>query len=97
MRDPAILVLDEATSALDNTSERVVQEALDKLLESKKRTTIVIAHRLTTIQNADKIVVFAGGKVVEQGTHAELLSIPHGHYQMLAMARSTDTEESSTI
>ncbi|MBE3639447.1 ABC transporter ATP-binding protein [Mangrovicoccus sp. HB182678] len=72
LRDAPILLLDEATSALDVKSEAVVQEALDKL--SKGRTTIVIAHRLSTVRDADKIVVLNQGEVVEQGTHDELLA-----------------------
>ena len=70
-KDAPILVLDEATSALDNESERYVQEALSRLMRG--RTTIVIAHRLSTVQNADRIVVLDGGKIGEQGTHAQLL------------------------
>ncbi|KAI8339773.1 p-glycoprotein [Choanephora cucurbitarum] len=72
IKDPAILLLDEATSALDTQSERLVQKALDKA--SADRTTIVIAHRLSTIRNADLIVVMQKGEIIEQGTHAELLS-----------------------
>lgn len=83
VRDPQILILDEATSALDSTSERVVQEALDKLLQAKKRTTIVIAHRLSTIRDADKIVVLESGVVVEEGTHDQLSNIRGGHYSEL--------------
>eukprot|EP00743_Colponemidia_sp_Colp-15_P010726 GILK01011850.1.p1 GENE.GILK01011850.1~~GILK01011850.1.p1 ORF type:complete len:1311 (+),score=265.06 GILK01011850.1:141-3935(+) len=71
VRNPAILLLDEATSALDNKSEKIVQRALDQVMLN--RTTIVVAHRLSTIQNADKIVVIEQGKVVEQGTHAQLI------------------------
>lgn len=72
LKNPAILILDEATSALDTESERLVQEALDKLM--KDRTTIVIAHRLSTIVNADKICVLSEGEIVEEGTHAELIA-----------------------
>ena len=86
IRDPKILILDEATSALDSTSERVVQEALDKLLAAKRRTTIVIAHRLSTVKNADKIVVLSDGAVVEEGTHDALIGISGGHYAALALS-----------
>jgi ATP-binding cassette, subfamily B, bacterial len=71
LRDPRVLVLDEATSALDNTTERAVQAALDTLAEG--RTTITIAHRLSTVRNADQIAVLDAGRVVELGTHEELL------------------------
>ncbi len=70
LRDPKILLLDEATSALDTESERLVQEALDRL--RKNRTTVVIAHRLSTIQNADKIAVVVDGRIAESGSHTEL-------------------------
>mmetsp|Transcript_9834 Transcript_9834/g.18479 ORF Transcript_9834/g.18479 Transcript_9834/m.18479 type:complete len:497 (+) Transcript_9834:2533-4023(+) len=80
IRDPKLLLLDEATSALDNESERIVQDALDKLMEDHSRTTIVIAHRLSTIQNADLICVVAHGAIVEAGTHAQLMSNPDGVY-----------------
>ncbi|GAB9477003.1 Multidrug resistance protein abc superfamily [Globisporangium polare] len=74
LKNPEILLLDEATSALDSESEKIVQEALDKVVALKRRTTIIIAHRLSTIRKADKICVVSGGKIAEQGTHSELLS-----------------------
>ncbi|MNT07357.1 Lipid A export ATP-binding/permease protein MsbA [compost metagenome] len=70
MREAPILLLDEATSALDAENERLVQAALDQAMEA--RTTLVIAHRLATVLRADRIIVMDGGKVVEEGTHAEL-------------------------
>lgn len=72
LKNPTILILDEATSALDNESEKLVQDALDKLMEG--RTSFVIAHRLTTIRNADKIFVLNNGEIVETGTHDELIA-----------------------
>jgi len=71
LKNPSILILDEATSALDNTTEILIQQALDELC--KGRTTIVVAHRLSTVKNADEIAVISGGKIVEQGTHTYLL------------------------
>ena len=71
MKKPDILVLDEATSALDNVSEGVVQEAINRI--SRDRTVIVVAHRLSTIINADKIIVLENGLVMEEGTHRELM------------------------
>ena len=71
LKDPAVLVLDEATSSLDNESERLVEAALERLLVG--RTTLIIAHRLSTVQRADRLVVLEKGKIVEQGSHSELL------------------------
>ena len=80
LKNPPILILDEATSALDNTTEILIQEALDELC--KGRTTIVVAHRLSTIKNADKIAVIDEGKIIEQGKHEELLA-NNGKYSEL--------------
>ncbi len=82
LKNPPILILDEATSALDTESEKLVQEALTNLM--KNRTTLVIAHRLSTVQNADSIIVISKGQIVEQGTHEELLQIPNGYYAKLS-------------
>lgn len=81
LKNPPILILDEATSALDTESEKLVQEALENLM--KNRTTIVIAHRLSTVQNADEICVLEQGEIVERGTHAQLLQIKNGVYKKL--------------
>ena len=80
LKNPPILILDEATSALDTESERLVQDALEKLMKS--RTTIAIAHRLSTIKNADEICVLHEGKIVERGTHDELIAL-NGYYKKL--------------
>lgn len=80
LKNPPLLILDEATSALDTESEKLVQEALDRLM--KGRTTLVIAHRLSTIKNADLICVMHEGRIVEKGTHSELLAL-NGYYKHL--------------
>jgi len=82
LADPAILILDEATSALDSESERLVQQALEELMAG--RTSIIVAHRLSTIRDADRILVLEGGKVAESGTHDELVEKPDGLYRMLS-------------
>ena len=80
LKNPPILILDEATSALDTESERLVQEALEKLM--RNRTTLVVAHRLSTIRNADLICVVHEGRIVEQGRHDELVA-KDGYYKHL--------------
>lgn len=85
LKNAPIVILDEATSALDNKSEAIVQKAIDNLMED--RTVFVIAHRLSTVQNADKIVVVNEGEIVEEGTHEELLNIENGAYKALYMAQ----------
>jgi ATP-binding cassette subfamily B protein len=87
LRDPAILLLDEATSSLDAESERLVQEALNRLMEN--RTSIIIAHRLSTIREVDQIFVLEGGKIVEMGNHAELSALENGTYRSLAKLQFT--------
>lgn len=86
LKNPSILILDEATSALDSESERLVQEALDRLMEG--RTSVVIAHRLSTIRQADRIYVIQHGEVKESGSHAELLTLESGIYAGLVELQS---------
>lgn len=86
LKNPPILILDEATSALDTETERAIQQSLADL--SQGRTTMVIAHRLATIINADRIVVVEGGQLVEQGSHAELIALPSGLYRQLLEAQN---------
>ncbi|MGK0187673.1 MAG: ABC-type multidrug transport system fused ATPase/permease subunit [Verrucomicrobiales bacterium] len=82
LADPAVLILDEATSSLDSESEQLVQEALDKLMQN--RTSIIIAHRLATVRDADRIIVLKNGEIAESGTHTELSAKEAGVYRMLA-------------
>jgi subfamily B ATP-binding cassette protein MsbA len=88
LRNPPILILDEATSALDTESEKLVQEALTRLMRS--RTSLVIAHRLSTVQHADEIIVLQQGRIVERGTHDELLRNAGGLYQRLSQLQSSN-------
>jgi subfamily B ATP-binding cassette protein MsbA len=91
LKDPPILILDEATSSLDSESERLVQDALERLMVG--RTTLVIAHRLSTIRKADRIVVLAGGRIVEQGTHDELLARKAEYNKLYALQFSEGAEK----
>ncbi|EPX71095.1 leptomycin efflux transporter Pmd1 [Schizosaccharomyces octosporus yFS286] len=93
--DPKILLLDEATSALDTNSEVSVQKALEDA--SKSRTTIVVAHRLSTIRNADNIVVVNAGKIVEQGTHSDLLSLNGAYAKLVEMQKFRETNNDDAV
>ncbi|MCL2740867.1 MAG: ATP-binding cassette domain-containing protein, partial [Oscillospiraceae bacterium] len=81
LHNPRVLILDEATSAVDTETEGLIQDAIDKLI--KGRTTIAIAHRLSTLRNADKLVILDGGKVAEQGTHLELINKKGTYYNLV--------------
>lgn len=90
IRDPRVLLCDEATSALDSNSEAIVQKALDEILSAdaaNKRTSIVIAHKLATIKDADVIYVMDNGSIREQGNHEQLVARPDGLYRSLALAQ----------
>ncbi|KAJ4967037.1 hypothetical protein NE237_018886 [Protea cynaroides] len=96
LKDPRILLLDEATSALDLESERIVQEALDRVMVN--RTTVIVAHRLTTVRNADMIAVMHQGKIAEKGSHSELLNYPDGvYYRLIHLQEVNSNSEHSTI
>ena len=89
LKNPPILILDEATSALDNTTEILIQQALDELCEG--RTTLVVAHRLSTIKNADEIAVVADGEIREQGSHEELMARQGIYYDLYQLQFRANT------
>ena len=89
LKNPPILILDEATSALDNLSERLIQQSLAKL--AKDRTTITIAHRLTTVQNADEIIVLIHGRIKERGKHSDLMKKGGLYSQLYRGTLDTET------
>ncbi|TVU21321.1 hypothetical protein EJB05_30949 [Eragrostis curvula] len=93
LKDPRILLLDEATSALDAESERIVQEALDRVMTN--RTTVIVAHRLSTVRNADTIAVIHQGSLVEKGPHNELLKDPEGAYSQLIRLQESNRQDKS--
>jgi ATP-binding cassette, subfamily B (MDR/TAP), member 1 len=95
VKKPKVLILDEATSALDSQSEAIVQDAIDKLMVSRDHTCVVIAHRLSTIKSADKIAFIAEGKVLEQGSHDELMAKPQGRYRRLFDSSRRETKMTS--
>ena len=88
LKNPSILILDEATSSLDSESEKLVQEALEVLMQG--RTSFIIAHRLATVRNADQILVLDKGIISERGTHQELISIENGVYKNLSSLQFSD-------
>ena len=90
LKDPAILLLDEATSALDTTSEKLVQEALDKLMEG--RTTVLVGHRLSTVHDSSGVAVIQNGRVVEIGSHDKLIGKPESVYKRLVSLQQENGE-----
>jgi ATP-binding cassette subfamily B protein len=89
LNDPRILILDEATSSVDSETEAKIQDALDRLTQG--RTTFAIAHRLSTLRRADRIVVFKDGRIAEEGTHAELMTVEDGVYRKLNDMQKTNS------
>lgn len=95
IRDPDILLCDEATSALDEESQRNVQDAIDRLLEAKKRTVIIIAHRLSTVQRADNVLVLRKGLVVEHGSYQELSEREGGKFRAMLLAQQNQIQSAT--
>ena len=91
IRNPNILILDEATSSVDSYSEEIIQKATTKLIKGK--TSIIIAHRLDTIKNSDKIIIIKSGKIIEEGTHNELLNSENSYYNRFNKKNSLDLVE----
>ena len=89
LNDPGILILDEATSSVDSETEAKIQDALDRLTQG--RTTFAIAHRLSTLRRADRILVFKDGRIAEEGTHAELMAVEDGVYRKLNDMQKTNS------
>ena len=90
LKNPPILILDEATASIDTATEELLQSSLEKL--SKNRTTIVIAHRLSTVESADKIIYMENGRILEYGNHRELLNIPNGKFKKLYEEQFVENE-----
>ena len=90
LSDPPILILDEATSAVDAETEKAIQQAIANLV--KGRTVIAIAHRLATLRNADRLIVIEDGKIIEEGTHAELLGLKDGHFAKLVTLQTENNK-----
>ena len=95
LKNPAILILDEATSSLDSESERLVQVALERLMQD--RTTFIVAHRLATIRTVDRIAVLDVGRIVELGTHAELSAKPDGIYRRFSALQFGQTDAAAAL
>lgn len=97
IRKPKVLLLDEATSALDAESEHQVQKALDVLIKSGQQTVVVIAHRLSTVRDADEIIVIKKGEIAERGTHEDLLRHGNGVYKQLVDRQLMSTHDNSEV
>ena len=93
LKDPPIVILDEATSSLDTQTEKKIQETLDHL--ARNRTTIIIAHRLSTVRDADRIIVLDGGRVCEEGTHEELMNVRGRYFQLYEAQKKNPDEETA--